>query len=393
MRNATRRDEPRPAGTPPQRQPLVVAVAAAAIAALTIAAARQRPEFGPALLIGAFAGFALVSSAYGFAGSWRRFIVERRGAGIRAQCLMLMLAALFALPIIHGGDLLGIHAGGWVFPFGVAVAVGAFLFGLGMQLGGGCASGTLFTVGGGSVRMVLVLVFFIAGGVIATAHWDFWSALPRLPAIGLATLFGVPGAILLTFAVCGVIAVATVRAEKARHGDLAPSLARWSPRLGALSLALVVAATLVILGRPWGITSGFTLWGAKLAHVAGVPIETWTYWRSGMDRVEAPLLADGTSVMNFGIIAGAMLASGLAGRFAPTFNLSLRDIATAVVGGLLMGYGARIATGCNIGALLSGVASGSLHGWGWFAFAFLGSIAGVRMRGLIGMDAPRPVPA
>ena len=40
--------------------------------------------------------------------------------------------------------------------------------------------------------------------------------------------------------------------------------------------------------------------------------------------------------------------------------------------GLLMGYGARLAYGCNIGAYLGGVVSGSLHGWGWLLFGFLG---------------------
>jgi hypothetical protein len=45
-----------------------------------------------------------------------------------------------------------------------------------------------------------------------------------------------------------------------------------------------------------------------------------------------------------------------------------------------MGYSARLAYGCNVGAYLGGVASGSIHGWVWFAFAFLGSIGGVAAR-------------
>ena len=46
----------------------------------------------------------------------------------------------------------------------------------------------------------------------------------------------------------------------------------------------------------------------------------------------------------------------------------------------MLGYGARIAYGCNIGAYFSGIASASLHGWLWFAAAFLGNIAGTRLR-------------
>jgi len=50
-----------------------------------------------------------------------------------------------------------------------------------------------------------------------------------------------------------------------------------------------------------------------------------------------------------------------------------------------MGYGARLAFGCNIGALFSGIASGSLHGWLWFGAAFIGNIIGTRLRPVFGL--------
>ncbi len=98
------------------------------------------------------------------------------------------------------------------------------------------------------------------------------------------------------------------------------------------------------------------------------------------------MLRDTTSVMDFGIILGAMAAAGLAGRFAPVWRLNRRDVLTAIAGGLMMGYGARLAYGCNIGAYLGGLASGSLHGWLWLVFGFLGSLAGTRVRLRLGMD-------
>ena len=57
-------------------------------------------------------------------------------------------------------------------------------------------------------------------------------------------------------------------------------------------------------------------------------------------------------------------------------------LAPRVVGGLLLGYGARIAYGCNIGAYFSGIISGSLHGWVWMLMALAGSIIGIRLRPL-----------
>jgi uncharacterized membrane protein YedE/YeeE len=90
--------------------------------------------------------------------------------------------------------------------------------------------------------------------------------------------------------------------------------------------------------------------------------------------------------MNFGIVLGAMAAAGLAGRFKPRLRLRGGDLLSAVIGGLLLGYGARLAFGCNIGAFFSGIASGSLHGWVWLMAAFAGSMVGTRLRPLFGLE-------
>jgi hypothetical protein len=64
-----------------------------------------------------------------------------------------------------------------------------------------------------------------------------------------------------------------------------------------------------------------------------------------------------------------------------------KSAAAAAVGGLLLGYGARLASGCNIGAFFSGAASGSVHGWVWFVAAFAGTILGTRLRPLFGFGS------
>jgi uncharacterized membrane protein YedE/YeeE len=63
----------------------------------------------------------------------------------------------------------------------------------------------------------------------------------------------------------------------------------------------------------------------------------------------------------------------------------LGSLAAAVIGGVLLGYGARLASGCNIGAYFSGVASASLHGYVWFVAALAGTVAGTRLRRVFGM--------
>lgn len=354
-------------------------------------------------LVGGLLGVALYHGSFGFTGGWRRFAVERRGRAIRAQMLMIGVAALAIIPLLAAGSLGGKAFAGAFAPVGVSVLVGATMFGLGMQLGGGCGSGTLFTVGGGSARMLVTLLFFIVGAVAGTAHLPWWLEQPSLPAISLGERLGTGGAIAATLAALALVWLATVLVEKRVHGSVesepAPKRPGWTwllhgpwPLVGAgLLMAVLNVATLLLAGHPWSVTFGFGLWGAKAAQAAGIPVETWAFWTwpGPQQALSSSVLADVTSVMNFGIILGAALAASLSGQFAPKAKLPLGSLLAAVVGGLLMGYGARLSFGCNIGALFSGIASGSVHGWLWFAAAFTGSLGGIALRPLFGLDGFR----
>lgn len=171
-------------------------------------------------LVGGALGMTLYHASFGFTSSWRVFIKERRGRGLRAQMIMLALAVLLFFPSLGAGELFGNPVKGNVNPVSMSVMIGAFIFGIGMQLGGGCASGTLYTVGGGSARMLVTLFFFCAGSLIATSHLDWWFNLPHLAPISIVKSFGVVPALLLSFLVFAIIAAATVFLEKKRHGSL-----------------------------------------------------------------------------------------------------------------------------------------------------------------------------
>jgi uncharacterized membrane protein YedE/YeeE len=351
-------------------------------------------------LIGGLLGATLYHASFGFTGGWRRMVVERRGRAMRAQMLMIGVTAIAFIPLLAMGNVFGQPLVGATAPVGVSVLVGAALFGLGMQLGGGCGSGTLFTVGGGSARMLVTLAFFIIGALLGTAHLPYWLEMPAMPPTSLGTVLGVPAGVAVTLAGLAAVAGITLLIERRAHGDIekTPRPARrgierllhgpW-PLVGAgLALAGLNLATLLVAGHPWSITYGFGLWGAKIAQAGGVPVEAWEFWTwpAQARALGDTVLADVTSVMNFGIILGAALTAGLAGKFAPRDKLPFLSLLAAAVGGILMGYGARLSFGCNIGALFSGIASGSLHGWLWFAAAFVGSLAGIFARPLFGLD-------
>jgi len=351
-------------------------------------------------LIGGLLGATLYYGSFGFTGGWRKFVVERRGHSIRAQMLMVAVATVAFIPLLAMGSFNGQSLVGATAPVGISVLVGAAIFGFGMQLGGGCGSGTLFTVGGGSTRMLVTLAFFIVGAVLGTAHLPYWLTLPSMPPVSLGATLGTFGGIAATLLALGAVAAATVWVERRAHGSLErqgpPAGRGWSwvlrgpwPLVGAgILLAVLNVVTLLVAGHPWSVTFAFGLWGAKIIQAVGVPVETWEFWTwPGPARALGDsVLADTVSVMDFGLLLGAALAATLIGNFAPKARLPLGSLAAAVIGGVLMGYGARLAFGCNIGALFSGIASGSLHGWLWFAAAFAGSYLGVYARPLFGLD-------
>ena len=353
-------------------------------------------------LIGVGLGISLLHAAFGFSSAWRNFIRERKSAGIRAQLLLFILVVLAFFPIL-GQVFPGLSVSPALGPVGVSVLVGAFLFGVGMELGSGCGSGTLYTVGGGHVNMLVTLTFFIVGSLIGTAHLPWWVSLPNLGKISMIDELGwLPAALLQVGLLAGLYLLVRYL-EQRRHArlvplgsqDRAPFFERlifgpWPLSWGVLGLALFSLLTLLVAGHPWSITFAFGLWGAKLWTALGGDLSSWAYWSGGYPAraLESSVLADVTSVMDFGIILGALLAAALAGSFAPAKKIRWNLIAASVLGGLLLGYGARLAFGCNIGGMFAGLASGSLHGWLWLVAGFGGSIAGVYLRMFIGMDKP-----
>lgn len=247
---------------------------------------------------------------------------------------------------------------------------------------------------------------FIAGSVLATFHMPFWRAVPSLGEVSLGKAFGWTAAVVLQLAAFALIAVATRWVER-REPGARPSVPEeaqgwewvvrgpWPLLAGGVGLAVLNAATLVLSGQPWGITWAFALWGGKALQAAGYDLSAVPYWSGDFERAAlgAPVLADVTTVMDLGLVLGASLGAGLAGRFAPPRRVPPRIVAASALGGLLMGYGARLAFGCNIGAYFSGIASTSLHGWLWILAALFATPLGVELRRRFGVDREGPSPS
>lgn len=344
----------------------------------------QGAQHGWLWLVGAGLGFVLHHAAFGFAGAFRRLFADARTAGLRAQFVLLGLGAILFLPTLAAAPGLGIEARGFVFPFGVPTVLGAFVFGIGMQVAAGCVSGTCYAAGAGSPGALLTLAFAVVGATAAALTVDLWGDWPGLPAISLPATLGTAPALALTLAVLAAAWLAAAAIERRRHGAVQPigttlgGLLRgpWPLLWGAVGLALLNLATLLIAGRPWGIIAALPLWGSLAVEALGWDDPAFWDWWQEPTRAEwlfNPLLADRTTVMLLALMAGAMLAASLAGRFARRGGLTPGRAAGAVLGGLMIGWGGIVAGGCNISAYVSGIASGSLHGWVWIAAALPGN--------------------
>lgn len=252
--------------------------------------------------------------------------------------------------------------------------------------------------------MIITLLAFIVGSVIGAAHFDFWvNQMPSLPPISLAeiTPLGYLGGWMIQMLVFAILFGLTLYIEKRKNPPkMAPlptaqGMARiirgaWPLWVGALLLAALNALTLLTRGQPWGVTSAFALWGSKAALALGIDVTQWGYWQGARAAsLSQPVFMDGTSVLNFGIMIGAFLASSLGGLFVLK-KIPLKTAAASIIGGLLMGYGARLAFGCNVGAYFSGIASLSVHGWVWAVMALAGTYVALYLRPLFGLSVPKP---
>ena len=334
---------------------------------------------GLALLsLGTALGGVFLFAQYGFASVWRHALQTGSLMGLSGHFWLAGLCALVFL----AAPVFGLSAQPTLAPVSVSLLIGAFVFGIGMQLANGCGSGVLFNFGAGSGRMIFALPAFIIGSVIGSlmvpSALDWGSlgqigiggALPDMARwlLNLGLLFG------LSFI---LFTIAKKRGETFPKGLF----------IASFFIALLCWAVFLLSGHPWGVTFGYTLWGAKLAQAVGVPISDFAFWQwAGPEQaLRYSPLANASSVMNIGMIIGAASLAcwqnGLRKQKFPPQS----QIWAAILGGLIMGIGARLSFGCNIGAFLAGTASGSLHGWLWFLMALGGSWVGIALRPRFGL--------
>lgn len=397
-------------------------------------------------LIGIGYGVTLRGYSFGFTTGWRKVIVafypplnpsntgektsfvQADFSGLKAQVLLIIILFVISTPIlIVFPQIVGANAS-----ISLSLLIGAFAFGLFMQLADGCGSGTLYKVGTLKWVNLIILAGFIIGAFWGSIDIPFWLSLGTLlPAVNFLNLaeygfrVSYEGALI---PLGGLILVYAWLHKKTKNQQDQLNESGKSKNQnfnaytkGAILLAGLAGLNLIIAGQPWGIVYGLGLWGAKLSAGLGVyDPSTSLFWQYpyAAESLVKPLLSDATSVTNLGLICGALGMSlliekkkrkqkeqsvkeltpisershttSVGNNAHPPFNdtpesgwhAPVIKFLLAFIIGVLLGYSSRLAFGCNIGAFVSGISTGSLHGWVWFVFAFGGSIIGVRLRRL-----------
>lgn len=326
-------------------------------------------------LLGWAAGYVMHRSDFCIAGMFRDLFLFRNTSMLR----MLVLAVVASMILFEVARLLGLLS---TYPFpllgppSLANLVGGLLFGMGMVLAGGCVVGTLYKMGAGSLLGALAVLGLIAGSTLYAEVHPVWSVLVRATTvfpgkITVPEILGVtPTLLVVPVAAAGsLLLLRWYRKDRWQRSSSAEGYLQ--PWRAALGLALIGTLSFAVIGMPLGITTAYAKMGAYIEnavlpqHLAGL-----AYFQAQSLNYRPPFgditlhggagpVLDGIAVVQFPLILGIVLGAGASAAMLREFRIywrvPLRQCASAVIGGVVMGAAARMAPACNVWHLLGGL--------------------------------------
>src|SRR5690554_5093018 len=347
-----------------------------------------------ALLAGTAFGVVLQRSRFCFFCVTRDFLDQNDSRGLIGIVVALAVGTigyhvLFSafLPIPAVGRLPpGAHIG----PISWVLVLGSLAFGVGMAVSGSCISAHLYRLGEGSVASIFALLGALVGFALGFASWNtlYLLTIQEAPIVWLPHSFGYGWSLLAQLAALALVAAFLLkRHDASKHAEPGGKfqwadvfVRRWPTWAGGILVAFIGVMS-YFRYAPLGVT-------AELGSVARTAASHWQLLPdrlegldtfSGCATVVKETLFSPNGLFVLGLIAGAWAAALVAGEFKPRIP-SLRDVLRNFGGGVLMGWGARLALGCTVGTLLSGIMAGALSGWVFALACVLGVWGGWRLR-------------
>lgn len=165
-------------------------------------------------------GFILQRSRFCFTASMRDPSLTGSTTVTRAVLIAFAITSIGFWAIKYGAHIKGLPIPGqsYVVPISFATIAGALMFGIGMVIAGGCASGTLMRVGEGFYMQVLSLVFFTVGSLWGAHDFGWWklNTISSGKSVFLPDVFGWGGAIFVQLL---IIVLLFIAADKWEHKD------------------------------------------------------------------------------------------------------------------------------------------------------------------------------
>ena len=151
----------------------------------------------------------------------------------------------------------------------------------------------------------------------------------------------------------------------------------WSPLRVTVMLGVLAAYYFGLTGTFWAVTGEFTRWGADLMKLIGINTDHFQYLK--LIHYQGTVLTRIDGVMVLGMFLGAFGAAYISNNLKLRMPMSWIRVTQALVGGILAGFGARLAMGCNLAAFFTGIPQFSLHAWIFAAFMAGGTYVGTKI--------------
>ena len=251
-------------------------------------------------------------------------------------------------------DSLGVSA------ISIPLILGATIFGIGMVLCGCCSVGMFVRLAEGYIIHIVTIICVIIGYLFANSHYQsLWAPLiVNAPAIFLPLEIGWSGAIISHIVLVVLIYLVALKIEQGTTSSNSTAFLK-----GGIFLGLFVILHYLVLGSSWSVTGAF-FWFSNLSYFQKAPTTTAAF---------------SSNVRNIGIFVGALISALFFTRFKIQKIRSAKQLLTKIIGGVLMGYGACIASGCSISAFFISAASLSLSAWVFMICLFIGAYIGLKI--------------
>lgn len=157
-------------------------------------------------VLGILAGFVLIRANFGFAPALRDPAMTGNTEMFKAVIIAIAVATAGFAFIQFFAVSQGLPVPGKISPVGIHTAIGGFIFGIGMVLAYGCASGTLAKIGNGFAASMIALVFFVIGSVLGVRNYAWWeSTFMPDKGIFLPDVFGWIPALIIQFGMLFIV--------------------------------------------------------------------------------------------------------------------------------------------------------------------------------------------